>query len=396
MTLETSASKQRSDAELNALLEAIRANASLDFAAAEAPPPQAFASEACLELELDAIFNREWHCVGREDEFAEPGAYRTLTIGRDPVVVLRDAGGELRAMSNVCRHRMMTLLEGEGVLKGRIVCPYHAWSYDLDGRLIGAAYMPDDFDKSACRLPDLKVEIWEGWIYVNLDPEAPPLAPRLTGISERYPRHRMASYRTLFRVSEVWETNWKVLVQNFMEGYHLFKAHAETVESALPTRLVQALPGGEGYSLCEQGRVPGVAYEYGAAMQNKNAKLSEAEQQTVALFCVYPCHLVSLSPERTFWLSLQPLGAQQTQVLWGVDVYPDAFPESEERARRASELRASFERINDEDKPIVAAVTRNARAAKAAPGRLSPKERTIWEFQRYLARRLCGPQEVQG
>ena len=305
-------------------------------------------------------------------------------------MVIRDRAGVLRALSNVCRHRMMTLLEGEGRLEGRITCPYHAWTYDLDGRLMGAAHMPETFEKRACRLPQFQLELWQGWVYVSLDPEAPPLGPRLSDLSETYARYRVSEYRTLFRAEEIWETNWKILVENFMEPYHLFRVHGETVEHALPTRLSRILPGGDGYCLYEQGRVAGVAYEYGSAMDAVNPTLSEAELNTVPLFCVFPCHLVSLSPERTFWLALQPLAVDKVRVLWGVDVLPGVWPEGDEGERRAQEIRAIFDRINDEDKPIVAAIAGNARARAADPGHLSEKELTLRDFQRYLAERLCG------
>jgi phenylpropionate dioxygenase-like ring-hydroxylating dioxygenase large terminal subunit len=372
------------------LLKAVQRNAELPDDLAEATPPQVYTSPEFLELELDEIFNHEWFCVGRADEFSEPGTYRTLTIGRDPVIVLRDRGGSLRAMSNICRHRMATLLQGSGTLKGRITCPYHAWTYDLDGQLIGAAHMRDNFDKKTVCLPQFPVEIWQGWVYVSLDPKAAPLAPRLKPISEGYANYRMPDYTTLFRAEEVWDTNWKILVQNFMEGYHLFVAHAKTIEPAMPTRLANAMHGGPGYGLYEQGRIPGQSYERSSDMAVVNTSLTEAEANTAVLFAVFPCHVVSIVAERTFWLSLQPHGTDKVKVFWGVDVFPGALPEgAEARSAYAAELKAGFDRINDEDKPIIGAIVQNARALAAEPGRLSPKERTVWYFQQYIARLLC-------
>ena len=137
---------------LSELLDALTANAALPEDQSEATPPQVYTSQTFLELERDAIFNREWICVGRSDEFEKPGDYRVMTISRDEVVVLRDHDGVLRAMSNICRHRMMSLLEGEGTIGGKITCPYHAWTYTLNGQLIGAPYMRDNFDKREGRL----------------------------------------------------------------------------------------------------------------------------------------------------------------------------------------------------------------------------------------------------
>jgi len=373
------------------LLDAVRRNANLPDSHSEATPPQVYSSPGFLDLEVDAIFNREWICVGRGDEFSRPGDYRVTVIGRDPVIVLRDRDGVLRAMSNICRHRMMSLLEGEGNLTGRIACPYHAWTYALDGHLVGAAHMPDTFDKRACRLPQFAVEEWLGWVYVNLDPQAEPLAPRLAPLAGRLANYDIASYRTLFRVSEVWETNWKILFQNFMEPYHLFAVHAKTVEPALPTRLAFVEDGGPGYCLYRQERIPGIAYEYDEAMRNPNPALSEDEANSVPLFGAFPAHVASISAERTFWMSLMPEAVDRVRVFWGVDVHPDAMPDGAERAARIEALKTSFHAINGEDKPVTAAIARNARALAAEPGRLSPKEKTIWEFQRYLARMLTGP-----
>lgn len=373
------------------LLDAVRRNANLPADQAEATPPQVYTSPEFLELELTQIFNREWICVGREDEFATPGDYRVTRISRDEVVILRDRDGTLRAISNICRHRMMSLLEGDGNIAGKITCPYHAWTYTLDGQLIGAAHMPEGFDKSACRLPQFRVETWLGFVYVNLNPEAAPLAPRLAPLAERFARYQVGSYRTLFQVSEVWNTNWKVLFQNFMEPYHLFAVHTDTVEPVLPTKHAHVVQGGPGFNLYVQGRMPDVAFEYGQAMQNPNPALTEEEVMSVPLFGAFPAHMCSISAERTFWMSLMPITTDSVQVLWGVDVHPGAMPEGDAFAERVETLKKSFHAINDEDKPVTAAIARNAAALAAEPGRLSPKERTIWEFQRYLAQMLTGP-----
>ena len=373
---------------LTELLDAVRRNAELPRSRAEATPPQVYSSPAFLELERDRIFNREWICIGRSDEFANPGNYRVTTISRDPVIVIRGHDGTLRAMSNICRHRMASLLEGEGNLTGKITCPYHAWSYTFDGQLAGAAHMADDFDKSACRLPQFAIEEWLGWVYVNLDTQAEPLAPRLSGLAERFANYDLASYRTLFRVTETWNTNWKILFQNFTEGYHLFAVHPKTVDHVLPTRLANVQDGGPGYCLFVQNRLPDVAYEYGEAMQNPNPALTEDEVNSVPIFGAFPAHVASVSAERTFWMSLMPVTAGSVRVHWGVDAHPDAMPDGAARADRVAALRKGFDAINSEDKSIIEGIARNAEALAAEPGRLSPKEATIWELQHYLARML--------
>lgn len=371
------------------LLDELRAAAARPLEAALAMPPRAYCDEAFTALEKDRVLSPEWHCLARADELPAAGDYLTDEIAGEAVMLLRDTAGALRAFSNVCRHRLATLLTGRGNTK-RIICPYHAWNYDLTGQLRSASFMPEDFDPAGVCLPALKLEIWQGWVYVNLDPDAPPLAPRLTGLERALANYRMADYRQLFRAEEVWETNWKCLIENFTEPYHLFHVHAKTVEPALPTQLTwHEEGGGPGYSLYYQKRRPGVAYEYSDTMTPVNPNLSEEEQRLYPLYCVFPTHLVALSPERIFWMTLRPLGSDRVKILWGADVFPGSFPAGEKGAARLAELRASLEAINAEDKEICAAIRRNATSRFAAPGRLAPKERGLWEFQRYLARRLA-------
>lgn len=117
-----------------------------------------------------------------------------------------------------------------------------------------------------------------------------------------------------------------------------------------------------------------------------NPLLTEEERNKAVLSAIFPCHVMSVTAERTFWLSVQPYGVDKVKVFWGADHYPGAVPDDpEERAAYAAELKAGFDRINDEDKPIIGAIAQNAKALAAKPGRLSPKERTIWYFQQYLA-----------
>ncbi len=374
---------------LDGLLHQLKTSAALPVELARACPPEVYHSEEFHARELESLFHQEWHCVGRVDEFTEVGQYHCLTIGVEPIFVVRDGTNSLKAYSNVCRHRSSALLTGEGRIQHRIVCPYHAWSYGLDGRLHAAPHMAADFAFQDCQLPAFPVEVWEGWIYVSLDPNVSPLAPRLAGLSRRYANYRMSEFQTLFRVEEVWETNWKILVENFIDPYHLFRVHAKTVEPVLPTRLTQPLPGEKAYTLFEQGRLPGVAYEYAETMAASNEALTEDERNKIPIFCVFPAQTVSISPERLFWLAVQPEGTQKVRVRWGVDAFPGSLPEEDAGKGRCEELRQTFELINAEDKSIIAAVRRNAHSRFATAGRLSPKEQTIWEFQRYLAARLC-------
>ena len=207
---------------INQPVRELLANVSEPFESARAMPPNVYTSEEFLESELDEIFSRDWVCVGRASALAEPGDYLTYELAGEPLVVLRDNEGRLRAMSNVCRHRMSTILEGAGN-KRAIVCPYHGWSYNLDGSLRAAPAMDlnSGFCKEDYKLPQIRCEEWLGWVMVTLNPNAPSVASQLAEVESLIDDFQMDSYVETFRETHVWDTNWKILAENFMESYHL-------------------------------------------------------------------------------------------------------------------------------------------------------------------------------
>ncbi|MEY4871665.1 MAG: hypothetical protein RLZZ563_995, partial [Pseudomonadota bacterium] len=182
-----------------AAIDELRANVATPFERATAMPKSVYTSAAFAEAEQTHIFARDWLCAGRADTLKEPGDYLTLQIAGEPVVVLRDRTGQLRGMSNVCRHRMSTLLEGRGRVRA-ITCPYHAWTYNLDGTLRGAPAMTlnETFCKDQIALPQVRVVDWLGWIMVTLNPDAPSPHDRLRDVADLVGYLDMASYRETF------------------------------------------------------------------------------------------------------------------------------------------------------------------------------------------------------
>ncbi|WP_309668249.1 Rieske (2Fe-2S) protein, partial [Tabrizicola sp.] len=152
----------------------LRASVSVPFNQARAMPKSVYTSPDFAEAEMTHIFAKDWLCAGRAEALPNPGDYLTMKIAGEPIIILRDREGTLRGMSNVCRHRMSTLLEGRGTTKS-IVCPYHAWTYNLDGTLRGAPAMGlnEAFCKDKIALPGIRVENWLGWIMVTLNQSAP-------------------------------------------------------------------------------------------------------------------------------------------------------------------------------------------------------------------------------
>ena len=206
---------------------------------AETLPPECYTDADFYEFEKEALFNHEWLCTGRESWVSEPGDYYTTSIIGEPIIVARTLQGELKAMSSVCQHRAMLVAEGRGNARG-FLCPYHHWSYSLDGSLKNAPAMEKtcDFDKAQFGLPNCKVEVWQGFVFINFDPDAPPLAPRLKAVEAAIAAHDMAnSEGEMPPPGPEYPWNWKVMFENNNDGYHANKLHHGPLHDFVPSAL---------------------------------------------------------------------------------------------------------------------------------------------------------------
>jgi len=188
-----------------------------------------YSDPAVLRLERERIFRRAWQYAGRVDQAAEPGSYFTCDLAGIPIVVVRDEHGTLRAFLNVCRHRGSLVCEGEGT-RASLQCPYHAWTYGLDGSLRAAprSDLVEGFEKESLGLVAARVEAWGPFVFVNPDGEAEPLAETLGELPELVAASGvdLASLRFLKRAAgPEYDANWKVCSENFLECYHCQVAH---------------------------------------------------------------------------------------------------------------------------------------------------------------------------
>lgn len=355
------------------------------FEDAVAMPPSVYHSPEFLSLEAEQIFRKEWICVGRTSAIPKPGDYVTYDIVGQPVVVLRDRDGLVRAFSNVCLHRMSTLLDGSGNTK-LIVCPYHAWSYNLDGTLRGAPYMDRSggFCKKDYRLPALKVEIWKGWIYVTLNAQASPVAERLASLSEMIAGYEMGNYVETFREEHVWQTNWKLLAENFMESYHLPMLHKATVGPYSKVAEMECPPGLETFNyhwITKDASLP-----IGNAHPD-NTRLTGHWRKTTALLAIYPTHLVTLTPGYFWYLVVHPRGVDKVHILFGGGLAPE-FVSDPKAAEYMTTLKTLLDEVNAEDRRGVEAVFRGTHASLARPGHLSHLERPNYDFAQYITKQV--------
>ena len=363
-------------------IEELRANVAVPFERAQAMPKSVYVSPEFAEAEQRHIFAQDWLCAGRADALREPGDYLTMEIAGEPVIILRDRDGALRGMSNVCRHRMSTLLEGRGQVRA-IVCPYHAWTYNLDGSLRGAPAMTlnETFCKEAVHLPAIRVTDWHGWIMVTLNADAPDIHERLREVDALVGHLDMASYAETFREEFRWATNWKVLAENFMESYHLPACHAGTIGGSCDLALMECPEGKEAFNyhwIVKNDTVPlSLAHP-------SNTRLQGDERRITWLLAIYPSLLITLTPGYFWYLSLTPDGPGHVKVLFGGGMSADWMADPDATAYLTA-VKTLLDEVQVEDKGCTERVYRGLLAALSMPGPLSHLERPNFEFAQYLA-----------
>lgn len=340
--------------------------------------PAFYTDPAVLAAEREAVFHASWLCLGRGDEIANVGDFFTLDLAGEPLIVTRSATG-IRVLSNVCRHRGSKLVDGTGSAR-RFSCPYHAWTYDLDGALVRAPLIEGDL--TDCRLPSFAVEEWMGWIFVNLDGTAPPLAGQLQDLDPFVRNYHPEEMRAFAPTHETWGVNWKGLAENFMEGYHLTPVHLKTLHPMTPTRLCEKVPGGAAWT--------GYKSHYDEAFEGRSEvhpDMTEEECRLSMMVWIYPAFVLGLGPNTATYMSLQPDGPDAVRIKWDT-IYRAGMTRDGAQARW--DFAASF---NAEDKLRLVDMQTGLHSRFATGGPLAPAdyEGTIWDFYRWMAGRLLAP-----
>ena len=371
------------------VLTSLKKLAATPLEAATAPPKAIYTLPDITAHEMDRIFASEWLCAGRADELPNPGDYMAFECGAQPLIIIRGADGALSARSNICRHRMMRLVEGRGNTR-KFSCPYHAWTYNLEGQLVGAAYMDRTtcFNKSDIQLPAVRCEEYLGWIYVCLDPDVEPVAHMLADLTEKLLPYNMQNYVTIFTEDHVWDTNWKCLTENFMEGYHLPVAHRDTVGGHFPVEETQfdgrgSFPHFTSQLFVKTGTAPvGTAHPDNTSLTGKWRNIS-------VMPTVFPSHMYVLAPDHLWYLALQPDGPGRTRIRYGAALAPEVLAAQSDPETYIAETKTFLDAVQLEDKNVVEGIFAGAKAPLSSPGPLSWLERENHEFTQYLARRLC-------
>ncbi|MFD4675725.1 aromatic ring-hydroxylating dioxygenase subunit alpha [Lentzea sp. NPDC058450] len=320
---------------------------------------EAYVDPAWSAFEDRAVFSRTWQWICHVEQFAEPGSYTASTVAGMPIVVVRDRSGELRAFYNVCKHRAHELLTGSGVTRN-IVCPYHAWTYDLSGGLKAArrADRMETFDKSSVCLDQVQVEEFGGFVYVNLDPTAKKLAEQAPDLAAEieFWAPDVAGLTHAKRLSYTIGSNWKNVVDNFLECYHCHIAHPEFVDLVDMGTYDVKTHGIWSSHFAEAGKQANSAYDVSGATVNQHA-----------VWWLWPNTCLLRYPGRANFMVLQilPDGPERTRETW--DFY---FETTDLTAAELDGVRYIDEVLQQQDIAIVESVQRGMRTPAFDQGRI--------------------------
>jgi len=358
---------------------------------AETLPPACYTDADFYAFEKSALFDHEWLCVGREDWVKEPGDYFTTRIVGEPIVVSRARDGVVRAMSSVCQHRAMLVAEGKGNTRG-FVCPYHHWVYGLDGRLVNAPAMERtcDFDKKSVRLPEFKVEIWLGFLFINFDPDAKPLAPRLTTVADAVAGYDLEHAESAAVMTGQFAWNWKVMFENNNDGYHASKLHQGPLHDFVPSELAtfpDADPTDAGFLRYNATLHPDASFNpTQRAVLPVFPKLTEVDRGRMTFANVPPTLSLVMTSDLVIYLILRATGPETMEQDTGILVAPGA-QEDPGFSHRLEMLMTSAGKIIAQDMHVDELVQQGLRSRFAPRGRYSWQEGAQGQFNHWLVPR---------
>lgn len=368
-----------------------------DFAGVRRPlaeaswlPSHAYTDPSVWEAEKARFFKRSWLVVARADQFTHAGDYRTVEIAGANLVLVRGRDSVIRAFHNVCRHRGMWVADGCG-RAASFACPYHLWTYDLEGRLIAAPEMERtaDFEMASVRLGPVQCEIWEGFVAINLDDDAEPLAPQLEDLRAITAPWNMSDMVTVHEKVFPISWDWKLMWENAIEGYHTSALHKTSAGEAIPTRLSWVSEDRDGGSWSDlhhpfAGNLPPPPLpDWPAPLPG----LPPFVNKEMVFFHIWPCFGFYLNAEKVTSYIVEPVAPGKHRFVWRVMIPEVRTREPGFEAWR-DYIAERIDVIQSEDTMACRGVQKGLETGAWQPGRYSDKERAIWHFHRWYADRM--------
>lgn len=353
-------------------------------------PRDAYVAPEFYAREQHRIFWSDWFCVGRAGDVAAAGDYRVLDVAGESVILLRDAGNRLRAHLNLCRHRGSRLLCGSGNARGAIRCPYHGWSYRLDGTLLAAPFVEiGDVPAQSTRLHEVAVDEWGGFAFVHLTPgearePGKTLADRLGRIPSRLARYPLADLKTARTIVYDVAANWKAILENYNECYHCAGVHPELC------RIVPAFKHRGGGELDWDRGIPhrDGAYTFTASGTTARAPfpgLNDDERTRHNGELLYPNLMLSLAADHVAAFTLWPNGPASTRIVCDFLFHLDEMRKAEFDPSDAVDF---WDVVNRQDWNVCEGVQLGMNSRAFEFGYYAPMEDLSLDIRRYIAERL--------
>lgn len=332
--------------------------------------------------EVEQVLLRSWLPVGRVDQLVEVGDYFTRNYFGESVVVVKGSDNQLRVLSNVCRHRATQVVDDGTGNKKLFTCPYHKWVYNLDGSLRGAPYMDQvkGFDRKDCKLPEFKLETWNGFIFINFDSNAEPLAPAIEPLTKALAPYNLESHKTISFKTLSCNWNWKASMENFTEAYHHIGIHSESVEPYMPAEKVRYEDSNNAYSLfwmptkdnkpmpSDLPDIPGMPDEYYYSKSVAN---------------VYPFLHLLIGSNITLWLDFDVQEVDQHNLVWHLLV-PESTMELPDFEDRLKPWKERIEGVVTEDIYACTKAGIGQQSRFFTPGRFSHMEKSVYQMHNWL------------
>ncbi len=362
-------------------------------------PRDAFLNEAFYRLESEAVLRAGWLALGHVSQLKEKGSFFAVDLLHEPLLVIRGDDEQIRVLSRSCPHRGTDIMHScLGVPRSgqalRLICPYHSWVFGLRGELRGAPQMEraQGFRREDWPLGQFRSEVWEGFIFVNLDGRASALGDQYGEFQRRIAPWHCADMELVYEREWEGAFNWKIMVENWSECYHHVGAHSKTLQSTWPAQDVviadeqphfmhtelaysdgamQAIAQGASYFVFPA--IPGLPFG------------GRVEQW---IFLGYPCFLLAVLKDCVLWLRVLPLAVDRCSILTTILV-PQETTQLADFAALKARMEEIFVGFHSEDMLINLAVHEGLKSSKAVTGRLSHIESPVWMFHRFLARQFA-------
>jgi Rieske 2Fe-2S family protein len=364
-----------------------RKTAEIFHTGAKTLPQHYFVSPEIFEEEQEKIFSRQWVLAGHQSQIGEAGNYFTADIAGESLIVVRDKGGQIRGFFNVCRHRGSRLIENRNGQSQGIQCPYHAWTYALDGRLLGAPQMDDvpGFDKTNYSLHAVNLAVWEGFIFVNLMDSPNSLKQWFAPLAGKFSRWNLSALQSAKRVEYEVRANWKLIFQNYSECYHCAGVHPELSKISPHDSAENDLTEGPflgGFMRINKNKSLTMS---GNACSVPVGHFGDDDSHLVFYYSIFPNMLLSLHPDYVMVHQLRPQSPERTLILCDWLFHPEAFGSEDFKPDDATEF---WDMVNRQDWHVCQLSQQGISSRAYQPGPYSARESIPAAWDRYYLRQL--------